>query len=226
MNIERVWVVSTYNQDPSDVIADLVGDWVIYNQGDPARVPATLKADKSFRQMQHTGHNLSDYLAFILENYDDLPAEVGLAKGNLFPRHISRDKFLDRQAEGGFQPLYGDTATFAPNFHKLFFWRLVSQQVMPGLYLEQNNNWYLKTRKRGKHYQTFDDLHRKIFDRSSPRYILFTPGACMLVPSAHILRWPKELYAHLYDIVSYTFFPVEAFHVERMMFALLGATPR
>ena len=39
MNIERVWVVSTYNQDPSDVIADLVGDWVIYNQGDPARVP-------------------------------------------------------------------------------------------------------------------------------------------------------------------------------------------
>ena len=223
MTTERVWVVSTYNQDPSNVIADLVGDWVIYNQGDPAHVPATLKADKSFRQMQHTGHNLSDYFAFILENYDDLPSEVGLAKGNLFPRHISRDQFLDRQAEGGFQPLYGDTATFTPNFHKLFFWRLVSQQVLPGLYLEQNNNWYLKTRKRGKHYQTFDDLHRKIFDRSSPRYILFAPGACMLVPSTHILRWPKELYAHLYDIVSYTFFPVEAFHVERIMVELLGA---
>lgn len=223
MNFDRHWIVSTYNQDPTDVLNALDGSYEIFNQGEPDTVPAVLRKSGQFRQTHHSGHNLSDYFQFILENYDDLPDEIGFAKGNLFPRHISRDAFLKRREGRGFAPLYSDSCTYAPSYHRLFKWRLVAQQITPGLYFEINNSWYCKTRKIGHYYPKFDDLFRHLFQRSSPRYNLFVPGACMIVPAENIRRWPRDLFKHLHEITTYRHFPVEAFHVERAMFHLFGA---
>jgi hypothetical protein len=53
-----------------------------------------------------------------------------------------------------------------------------------------------------------------------PEYLMFVPGACMIVEREKILRWPIELYQELYHCTSYSFFPVEAFHLERLMLYL------
>lgn len=223
MALDRHWIVSTFNQDPSAVVSDLDGSYEIYNQGEADAVPENLCKDGLFRQSLHSGHNLSDYFQFIIENYDNLPGEVGFAKGNLFPRHISRDIFLKRKARKGFVPLYSDGATFAPNYGRLPRFRLVAQQISPGLYFEINNGWYRKTRAPGRYYDRLDDLFLHLFRRPPPHYDPFVPGGCMIVPAENIRRWPRDLFQHLHDVTTYTHFPVEAFHVERAMFHLFGA---
>jgi len=223
MCINRHWIVSNFNQNPAAVIADLDGSFEIFNQGETDAVPENLRKDGLFRQSLHSGHNLSDYLQFIVENYENLPDEVGFAKGNLFPRHISRDVFLKRKRQKGFVPLYSDTKTFAPNYGRITKVRFISQQISPGLYIEINNGWYLNKRSQGRYYNRLDDMFLGLFKRPGPKYNPFVPGACMIVPKENILRWPRSLFQHLHEVTTYTHFPVEAFHLERAMFHLFGA---
>lgn len=215
--MNRLWIVSNYNQDPSAVITSLTAPYIICNQGDPRYIPARLQKTGSVISSHHTGHNISDYLKFIVDNYNNLPDSLGFAKGNLFPRHITEEVFLARQPLDGFVPLYSDSETYKSKFHRLFRFRLTGQQIAPGYYLEIANNWYAKQRKPGKHYPRLHDLFLHFFRREPPRYIPFVPGACMIVPAYKIQRWPLDTYKQLYEAVSYDFFPVEAFHVERSM---------
>jgi hypothetical protein len=216
-SMNRLWIVSNYNQDPSAVISSLTAPYIIYNQGDRSYIPAQFQQTGSVISSRHTGHNISDYLEFIVNNYNNLPDSLGFAKGNLFPRHITKEAFLARQPLDGFVPLYYEAATFKPKFHRLLRFRFGSQQIAPGYYLEFTNNWYAKYRKPGKYYPRLHDLFDHFFRREPPRYTPFVPGACMIVPTYNIQRWPLDTYKQLYEAVSYDFFPVEAFHVERSM---------
>jgi hypothetical protein len=214
---DRLWIISNYNQDPTAVISRLTSPFLIFNQGEPSALPQQYRDKKEFRQAVHTGHNISDYLEFIVENYENLPDSIGLAKGNIFPRHITEDNFIRRQSLEGFVPLYSDESTFQYKSQRLMPWNLVAQQIAPGYYLEKANNWYTKHRKLGKRFPTLNDFFEYFFKREVPRYVLFVPGACMIVPAPHVRRWPIETYQRLYEAVTYEFFPVEAFHVERSM---------
>lgn len=213
----RLWIVSNYNQDPSAVISKLTAPYLICNQGEASYIPESLQQADSFVPSRHTGHNISDYLEFIINNYKNLPDSLGFAKGNLFPRHITEEAFVDRQGLDGFVPLYSDEETYRPQSKRLRPFSLAAQQVAPGYYLEIANNWYAKHRKPGRHFPKLNDLFVYFFRREVPRYVPFVPGACMIVPANKIERWPLDTYKQLYDAVTYDFFPVEAFHVERSM---------
>ncbi len=215
--MNRLWIISNYNQDPSSVITRLTAPFLVCNQGDPSHIPDSVKLSGNFKQTKHTGHNISDYLQFILENYNNLPESLGFAKGNIFPRHIDENSFVKRQPLDDFVPLYSDRTTFSPSYRRLSVKKLIAQQVAPGYYLEITNNWYVKHRKKGQYYPRINDLFKQFFRRDVPEYILFVPGACMIVPREKIVRWPIEVYQKLYEAVTYDFFPVEAFHVERSM---------
>lgn len=213
----KLWIISNYNQDPSVVISRLTAPYLICNQGDLSYIPERLQQEGSFVLSRHTGHNISDYLEFIINNYNNLPDSLGFAKGNLFPRHITEEAFLARQLLQGFVPLYSEAITFRPKFHRLLRFRFGSQQIAPGYYIEFTNNWYARHRAPGKYFPKLHDLFGHFFKREPPRYIPFVPGACMVVPAYKILRWPLDTYKYLYEAVAYDFFPVEAFHVERSM---------
>lgn len=216
INSDRLWLISNYNFDPSEVIGRISDPYVVYNQGDDLKVPINLKIAGSYVQSTHTGHNLSDYLEYIIKNYKNLPDSLAFAKGNIFPRHIDEKVFIERQFQNGFVPLYSDTSTFSPSYHWLlkFF---VAQQIAPGYFLEVANNWYAKRKKNGKFYPKLNDMFEEFFKRPSPRYITFVPGACMIVPTPNIMRWSLDVYERLYEAVTYEFFPVEAYHLERCM---------
>lgn len=215
--MDRLWIVSNYNQDPSTVIAKLTAPYLICNQGDPTNVPQLYREGTGFKQTRHTGHNISDYLEFIIDNYNNLPDSLGFAKGNIFPRHINEDVFIQRQQLDGFVPLYSDHKTYRNQNHRLWRFQLVAQQIAPGYYLEKTNDWYTKHRKPGRYFPRMHDLFAYFFTRKTPHYIPFVPGACMIVPASNVKQWPIETYQRLLEAVTYDFFPVEAFHVERSM---------
>lgn len=213
----RLWIVSTYNQDPSEIIDCLHSPFLICNQGEESWVPQEYRTGSLFKQTLHSGHNISDYLEYIIENYHNLPESIGMIKGNIFPRHISQSEFLKRRKMEGFVPLYSDENTFLPQYHRLRRTQLVAQQIAPGYYLEVANNWYCKQRPTGQKFPKLEDMFKRFFKRPPPKYIPFVPGACMIVPSYKIKRWSVDIYKELYEAVTYELFPVEAFHMERSM---------
>jgi hypothetical protein len=220
-NLKIFWVISNFKQDPTNII-DVIkhtGEYVIFDQGDGVLVPKEIINGDFYSQSKHTGHNISDYLRYIIDNYEDLPERVGFIKGNVFPRHISKEKFLARIKEPGFVPLYHEDSTLKPKYHKIFKWRLIAQHVAPGYYMEIANDWYCRAKKNqnGKFYTDLRGFLKDLLGVEKPEYISFVPGACMIVPKNKILRWPVEFYIKLYEIVSYEFFPLEAYHLERSM---------
>ena len=222
MTEDIFWIISNYNQNPKEVIDSLNGPFIICNQGNKGCIPEEYYNKNLVKDVKHTGHNISDYLNFIIENYDNLPERLGMIKGNIFPRHIEKEKFIKRIMEKDFVPLYSDENTYSPTYHRIYKWKLVSQQISPGIYLEIANNWYCKTRKVGKKSQKLEDFILHFFGKQKPEYINFVPGACMIVPRHKINRWPLEMYKEMYEFVTYDFFPVEAFHAERCMLYLFS----
>ena len=224
MELENhLWIISNYNQDPSDVIHELVeGQFLIFNQGKKSFIPEKYRNDEFYRESLHSGHNISDYLKYIIDNYHNLPNSLGFIKGNLFPRHISKEIFLKRKKLKGFVPLYSDVETFSPNYIRFLKTdlMLMAQQVAPGYYLEKTSNWYCKTKNKGEYFPKLEDFFHHFFNRPLPRYIPFVPGACMIVPKCNIIRWPLSLYKEIYKAVTYSFFPVESYHAERCMLYL------
>lgn len=217
--MSRLYIISNYDYDPSDVIESLDDQYILCQQGDDSKVPDKYKKSTNYVPSIHTGHNISDYLQYIIDNYDNLPDEVGFIKGNIFPRHIEKEVFISRIKEKGFVPLYSDEKTYKRQYgrkHRVFK-ELVAQQIAPGFYLEIANDWYIGTRPTGKYYPTLSSLYTEITNRELPMYLTIIPGACMVVTKEKILRWKKDFYVDLYEAVTYDFFPVEAFHVERCM---------
>lgn len=215
------WVISNYNYNPEDVVNVIKSQsYCVYDQSDKGYLTTLDEKNISYRRTAHTGHNISDYLLYIIENYNDLPERVGFIKGNIFPRHIEKEVFESRIKQNGFVPLYSDCKTYAPKYHRVLKWKLISQQTSPGLYMEITNNWYKKTRKRGKRYALLSDFFKKFFGNYPPRYITFVPGACMIVMRDRIRSNSLDMYKELYEVVTYDFFPVEAFHAERSMLYL------
>ena len=215
------WIVSTFNQDPTLVLEELSpSSFLVCNQGESHFVPNVYRDISQYKETKHSGHNISDYLRYIIDHYDHLPNRLGFIKGNVFPRHISKHAFNVRKKEEGFVPLYSDEATFNIQKHRLLKNRFVAQQISPGYYLELNNNWYCKHRKEGKFFPKLEDFFLHFFGRHPPKYVPFVPGGCMIVPSSKIRRWPVQMYEEMYEAVTYNFFPVEAFHVERSMLYL------
>ena len=218
----RYWIISNYDYDPSAVIAAIDSDdYVLCQQGAQVKVPAAHR-DSRFAPAKHSGHNLSDYLQFLVEHYSDLPPEVGFIKGNVFPRHIDKQTFCERIQHRAFVPLYSSGDTYAVTRRRLPPFGLLAQQVAPGIYLEAASSWYVKTRNTGQHFPTLESMFVRITGRKPPLYIPFVPGACMVVPRENITRWPRELFAELYAAVTYSHFPVEAFHLERCMLYLFS----
>lgn len=210
-------LISNYNVNPEQLIKLIKGEYVLFDQSDLHTLPNKFINSKNFRKTTHSGHNLSDYFKYIIESYHELPDRIAFLKGNMIGRHISEEDFIKRIKLSGSVSLYSNQKTFIPKHQ---FLRFIAQQIAPGVYLEKNNNWYCKTRSKGKFYPTYNDLFQKLFSYSPPKYIPFISGACFITTREKILQWNLEIYKHLYHVTTYDFFPVEAYHVERMIMYL------
>lgn len=216
---DTFYIVSNYNLNPTEILKFLKRDFLLCHQGEYDMLERSLLNSRKVKRSLHTGHNLSDYLEFIIENYSDLPERLGFIKGNIIGRHIEEDVFKARIKQNGFVSLYSDINTYNPNYTKSYriINTFIAQQIAPGYFLEKTNNWYINSKEKGKFFPKLEDMFEFITKRSLPKFITFTPGGCMLVPKQNILNYSKSFYQKLYEAVTYDFFPIEAYHLERCM---------
>lgn len=164
---------------------------------------------------RNTGHNISNYFRFFVDNYDSLPGRMALLKGNIFPRHLSQEFFERVYDNQCYTFLYEDRK----NRDKPG----IAYQLYDGAFLEINNAWYARARPH-KYFVTPNELLLFLFkDPIIPHWLLFSPGACYIVSREQVRKYPAAFYENLLSLVSYTYFPSEAYHVERLLNVIFGA---
>jgi len=206
---DTFFVISNFNTIPTQYL-EYCNNYIIYDQSNDICVIDQLKrSDWNISFVQHTGHNLSDYTRFIIDHYDCLPNFIMFLKGNIIGRHVSK-KYFDNVYQNKFlTPLYNDES------FKDSVW--VANLLYEGAYIEINTNWYVDS-KPHDYFRTYNQLLKFLFvNPIIPKWLIFSPGACYIVPKENILKYPQVFYQNLHYLVSYRFFPVEAYHVERMM---------
>lgn len=203
------FIISNYNTDPEQYLK-YCEDYHIYDQSPNLEIKEKLrtKYDK-ITFVENTGHNISDYFRFFIHNYHSLPSFMLLGKGNMIGRHVT-EAYFDRVYLNKFYTLLYDDRR---NFDK----KMISYQLYDGAFLEVNNAWYSQA-KTHKYFETYNDLLRFIFKNPIiPQWLLFSPGACYIVSKEQVKKYPRVFYENLQILLSYTYFPSEAYHIERML---------
>lgn len=212
---DTFFIISNFNTDPEPYLK-YCEDYHIYDQSTDPAVRALLeKKYKKISFVQNTGHNLSDYFRFFADNYDSLPPWMMLAKGNMIGRHVTQEYFEKVYANKFYTFLYNDPC---PQDNP---W--VAYHLYPGAFLEINNSWYAFS-KPHKYFTDFNLFLKFVFEEPViPRWVLFSPGACHIVSREQVRKYPEAFYENLAWLVSYTYFPAEAYMVERLMHTIFSA---
>ncbi|MFD2864940.1 DUF3431 domain-containing protein [Mucilaginibacter antarcticus] len=209
---ENFFVISNYNTDPSYLL-DYCKDYIVYDQSDKNTFDVS-KTSLKFQITQHTGHNITDYFKFFIDNYDNLPETIALIKGNIIGRHLSKAYFEKTYLNQYYTFLYNDEDIKATGKKDVYF--LASESE----FLEINNSWYVAHHPH-KYFGSFNQLLNFIYQKPVvPEYCLFAPGACYIISKHQVLKHTKEFYINLNKILGYTLdpkFPSEAHQIERML---------
>ena len=203
-------VISNYNNDIRWV-SEYTSNYIIYDKSEDDIIPTTIDKEKVIKS-PNIGYNFYDYFTFIIDHYDDLPENVIFAKGNTFPRHVTKDYFNRIMNNEYFTPIE-DWHMHKPKFPTAFF-------LSDGGYCEINNSWYLKHYKT-KYFKNYNDFLKLIYKEPViPLYIRFAPGGNYIVNKNQILKIPKIVYENLRLFISHCQLPGEAHIMERAIHTL------
>lgn len=212
---DTFFIISNYNTDPG-IYLQYCNDYHIYDQSTDSTIKEKLKEKyNKISFVENTGHNISDYFRFFIDNYASLPECMMLAKGNMIGRHLTQEFFDKVYANQYYTLLYNDRE----NKDKCG----VAYQLYDGAFLEINNSWYALT-KTHKYFTNFNNFLGFVFKEPIiPQWLLFSPGACYIVSRQQVQKYPKIFYENLKDLISYTYFPAEAYFVERVLHIIFSA---
>lgn len=207
---DAFFVVSNFNHDPIP-ISTYAEDYVILDQSnDPEIVDYLHKLQNpNIKFSKHVGHNLIDYLDFIISNWENLPHTIAFTKGNMIGRHVEMEHWLSIYQNTHYTFIYSDREL--RNIPNIQFAGWNSN------YNEINNSWFVWN----SHHRYFTNTNQMIeFLYENPKipyYLTFSPGACYIVESSRIKNKPLPLWIGLREILSYEFFPSEAWMIERLL---------
>lgn len=212
---DTFFIISNYNTDPEPYLR-YCENYHIYDQSTDSAMRVLLeKKYGKISFVQNTGHNLSDYFRFFVDNYDSLPPWMMLAKGNMIGRHVSQEYFDKVYRNRYYTLLYNDKSPQDKPW--------VAYHLYEGAFLETNNSWYALS-KPHRYFVNINDLLPFVFKSPIiPKFMLFSPGACYIVSREQVRKYPKVFYQNLGYLVSYTYFPTEAYMVERIMHTIFSA---
>lgn len=189
------WVISRFEQDLS-YLPKYTNDYVIYDRSE--------KPLKNSIVVPNVGSDISDKLAFILANYDNLPDVAVYTKANIF-KYISYEEF----------DLIKDNKTFTPiltQHHKTY--RPICWYEK-GMYCEKNDYWYLNP-----HPAKYAKEIIQLFGMDKRKYNKFAPGSNYIVPRENILKHSKETYETLKSYLDWDRYPGDAQLLERNLYYL------
>ena len=158
--------------------------------------------------IKNHGYNLYAYLLFIIENYYNLPEKILFTKNNIFPRHLSRDRFislLERQSRYMFDAkscIYRQPFAFID---------------IDGKFAELNNSWYTRNAQ-CKFFGSLNKFLEHFFDFIDyPVYVKYPPGGNIMVGKNDILCRPREFYRSLIKCIDYKENAPESYFIERSL---------
>lgn len=206
-------VISNFNHIPNPEILSRVSDFVIFDQSNDKAIQEFLAGRFKQRVVKtiHCGHNLIDYLSFIIENYETLPDYTMLGKGNMVPRHINLEDFELKTGS----PVEDLVPMFSPSYVEQN--ARVATISDSGWYREKNNDWYVPM-SRHRFFASLNDMGRFLYSNwKDEDFISFSPGACYLISRERLKEIPLANYRCLRSILEYDFFPSEAWMIERLL---------
>jgi hypothetical protein len=180
-------------------------DYLIYDRSDSKKYLRDFPQDR-ITYTDNIGNVDRDRLAYIVENYDDLPDVFLLSKTNLF-KYITKEEFDKVKDNKTFTPLLTQN-------HKVY--EPICRYV-DGMYEEINNSWYVPAFF--TQYLTYNDWAKEL-GLPTPEYLQFPPGGNFIVTREVIHRHPKLFYKKLKSMLEYTELPAEAQFVERTYYTL------
>ena len=165
-----------------------------------------------------TGYNISDYMTFIIDHYDNLPDVTVFIKGNTIGRHVSQEYF-DRVINNKTFTIIEDWREHANNPALLNGYTMFS---CDGGWMEINDSWYLNHPKHPtKYFRNYNDFLKYCFkDPVLPRYVRFPPGGNYVVPKDHILKYDKIFYQNLRTITDHHRVSGEGQMIERALYTI------
>ena len=211
-------VISNFNSLPLE-LTELSDSFIILDQSNEAETLRALRDhyptasfdnktgfQSGVLQRPHVGHNLLDYLFWIEAHLDDSKARLAFIKGNSVPRHVSKTDLSRALKSSSCLPIYSP----------VLYPSRSSASKETKLFSEKNNNWYRATRET-QYFVSFDAMCKALFrNYHRERYISFAPASSFLAPRSLLKQIDKDLLRALRYVLSDHFFPLEAYHVERL----------
>ena len=199
-------VISSFNNSGESLI-EYGSSYSLYDQSNQIEWDE-INSDLGAIKANHVGHDLNNILNFIIQNFESLPDRTAFLKANILERHCTREYFEQNINNLTYTQFYYDQKIKPGNENDVIF---------PGMYLERNDPWYVR-KENHRIFCSLDQLADELFLEYTPaKYVMFSPGACFMLPKEYIIRQPKEIYEILLRISTYDFFPDEAFIVERIL---------
>ncbi len=224
---DSFFLIHNYNTVPSYLV-EMCNDYLICDCSDQEGVKEELDRLKlNVKDIPNTGHNITSYFSYFDEMYDNLPEVICLLKGNIVPRHLSKDYF-DKVYDNKYFTFLYDEKQYWDRYSKFTGdGKKVEESngtflAMENVYVEENTSWYVKSENHpNRYFDDTDDLLRFIYkDPMVPRYYMFAPGACYIVRKEQILKHSRIFYRNLNKLMDYgvaPHFPSEAHMVERIL---------
>ncbi len=220
---DTFFLIHNYNTVPVDLI-NYCDNYIIYDTSDDESVVSELE-DKGLNYIhrENTGHNLTSYFHYFIDNYDNLPDWIALLKGNIIGRHCSKDYFDRVYDNKWFTFLYQDTSMWE-RYKKQTAGQendSIASLITEGGYIEENSSWYMNQSHAYRYFYDMDDFYRFVYkDPVIPRYCAFSPGGCYIINKEQVLKNSKVFYKNLNTLMEYRKeynFPAEAYLVERLL---------
>jgi len=165
------------------------------------------------------GYNISDYMTFIIDHYDNLPEVVVFLKGNTIGRHVSKKVFDKLVCNKCFTPIE-DWSFHDPDQPALQNgYAMISGT---GGWMETNNSWYLHHPKHPtKYFKSYNDFLNFCFiNCPHPKYTRFPPGGNFVVPKQYILKYDKVFYQNLKTFTDHSRVTGEGQMIERALYTI------
>lgn len=227
MKTDNFFLIHNFNTIPENLISYCTDYLIVDASTDKEVTEQIYKSGLNYIKVENTGHNLTTYFNYFVDNYDKLPNVINLLKGNIIDRHCSKEFFEKVYNNKSFTYLYSANpleiekhSKMNPNNDKED--NRIGFLVADNKYIELNRSWYASSPNHpNKYFDNYDDLLCFIFKSPIiPKYTFFSPGACYIVTSEHIRRYKKEVYINLNKLMNYGLnpsFPSEAHMIERFL---------
>ncbi len=207
---ENFFVISNFNFDPIP-ISEYASDFIILDQSNDPKICDYLKGLNSprIRFTKHVGHNIIDYLDWIIETWENMPKVVAFLKGNSVGRHIDQAHWEKIYQNRHYTFVYNDSSLESRGDNQFSGWSSDFNEINTAWFVWSSHHRYFTSTN-----QLIEFLYK---EPKFPQYLTFAPGACYIVESTRIKNKPISLWIGLREILSYEFFPSEAWIIERLL---------